>query len=236
MLTMNRSRLAMKTPTHTMRVTCHLRCMMQRTVPGELYDATRCRSQSTYEDQTCSIAGALEVVGERWTLLIVRDAMLGIRRFDEFQADLGIARNVLQTRLERLVADGRPRAAPLLRAPAALRVPPHREGPRPVARRRSSLMRWGDRHAAPRRGPPVVSPTATAAATIDDHRICVRCGERLGPQDSRPKPGPAPPSATRCAGGRRALSRPAARGRRASPRPRGAGCRARPPRRRSARP
>jgi DNA-binding HxlR family transcriptional regulator len=59
-----------------------------------------------YEGQNCSIARALEVVGERWTLLIVRDAFLGLRRFDEFQENLGIARNVLTDRLNRLVEEG----------------------------------------------------------------------------------------------------------------------------------
>jgi DNA-binding HxlR family transcriptional regulator len=59
-----------------------------------------------YDGQVCSIARALEVVGERWTLLIVRDAFLGLRRFDEFQASLGIARNVLTDRLNRLVDAG----------------------------------------------------------------------------------------------------------------------------------
>jgi DNA-binding HxlR family transcriptional regulator len=59
-----------------------------------------------YDGQNCSIARALEVVGERWTLLIVRDAFLGLRRFDEFQENLGIARNVLADRLNRLVEEG----------------------------------------------------------------------------------------------------------------------------------
>jgi DNA-binding HxlR family transcriptional regulator len=59
-----------------------------------------------YEDQNCSIARALEIVGERWTLLIVRDAFLGLTRFDEFQQSLGIARNVLTDRLNRLVGEG----------------------------------------------------------------------------------------------------------------------------------
>jgi DNA-binding HxlR family transcriptional regulator len=59
-----------------------------------------------YAGQNCSIAGALEVVGERWTLLIVRDAFLGLRRFDQFQESLGIARNVLTDRLNRLVEEG----------------------------------------------------------------------------------------------------------------------------------
>jgi DNA-binding HxlR family transcriptional regulator len=59
-----------------------------------------------YDGQNCSIARALEVVGERWTLLIVRDAFLGRRRFDEFQESLGISRNVLAERLGRLVDEG----------------------------------------------------------------------------------------------------------------------------------
>lgn len=59
-----------------------------------------------YEGQNCSIARALEVVGERWTLLIVRDAFLGLRRFEQFQESLGIARNVLTDRLNRLVDEG----------------------------------------------------------------------------------------------------------------------------------
>jgi DNA-binding HxlR family transcriptional regulator len=59
-----------------------------------------------YQGQNCSIARALEVVGERWTLLIVRDVFLGLRRFDEIQSDLGIARNVLTERLNRLVEEG----------------------------------------------------------------------------------------------------------------------------------
>lgn len=59
-----------------------------------------------YEGQNCSIARALEIVGERWTLLIVRDAFLGLRRFEQFQDNLGIARNVLTDRLNRLVDEG----------------------------------------------------------------------------------------------------------------------------------
>jgi DNA-binding HxlR family transcriptional regulator len=53
----------------------------------------------TYEAQVCSVARALEVLGERWTLLIVRDALFGLRRFEEFQRSLGVARNVLTDRL-----------------------------------------------------------------------------------------------------------------------------------------
>lgn len=59
-----------------------------------------------YEGQNCSIASALEIIGERWTLLIVRDVFLGLHRFDQFQESLGIARNVLSDRLNWLVDEG----------------------------------------------------------------------------------------------------------------------------------
>jgi DNA-binding HxlR family transcriptional regulator len=59
-----------------------------------------------YAGQNCSIARALEIVGERWTLLIIRDVFLGYRKFDEIQQNLGIARNVLTERLNRLVDEG----------------------------------------------------------------------------------------------------------------------------------
>ena len=59
-----------------------------------------------YQGQNCSVARALEIVGERWTLLIIRDAFLGLRRFEQFQQSLGIARNVLTDRLNWLVAEG----------------------------------------------------------------------------------------------------------------------------------
>src|SRR5256885_10391000 len=59
-----------------------------------------------YDRQDCAIAGALEVIGERWTLLIVRDAMFGVRRFSDFQAHLDIPKAVLTERLHTLVAHG----------------------------------------------------------------------------------------------------------------------------------
>ena len=62
--------------------------------------------RSTYDDQNCSVARALEIVGERWTILIVRDAFLGIRRFEDFQARLGVSRAVLSERLGQLVEHG----------------------------------------------------------------------------------------------------------------------------------
>ncbi len=149
--------------------------------------------KNDYRGQTCSIAGALEVVGERWSLLIVRDVMLGLRRFDEIQADLGIARNVLQTRLLRLIEQG------VLEKRRYQEHPPRYEyrltekgldlWPTMVA-----LMQWGDAYAAPASGPPVLIEHRGCGGTVDDHRICEACGARLSVRDvvARPGPGAAP--------------------------------------------
>jgi DNA-binding HxlR family transcriptional regulator len=62
--------------------------------------------RTSFEDMNCSIAKALEVIGDRWTLLIIRDGLVGITRFDEIRSRLGIARNVLASRLDHLVDHG----------------------------------------------------------------------------------------------------------------------------------
>ena len=60
----------------------------------------------SYTDENCSIKGALEIVGEKWSLLVLREAFFGIRRFDDFQRALGCARNLLSDRLAKLVDAG----------------------------------------------------------------------------------------------------------------------------------
>ena len=62
--------------------------------------------RSSFADMSCSIAQSLEILGEWWTLRIIRDAFLGITRFEDFQERLGIARNVLSARLQTLVDAG----------------------------------------------------------------------------------------------------------------------------------
>lgn len=59
-----------------------------------------------YSDQKCSVAGALEVIGDPWTMLILRDAFLGVRRFEQWHEKLGVARNVLAARLKSLTSSG----------------------------------------------------------------------------------------------------------------------------------
>jgi DNA-binding HxlR family transcriptional regulator len=105
--------------------------------------------KSDYEGQNCSIARALEIVGERWTLLIVRDLFLGRSRFDELQESLGIARNVLTDRLNRLVDEGI-----VERVPYSERPPRHEyhlttKG-RDLNITLAGLRQWGDRYVSPK--------------------------------------------------------------------------------------
>jgi DNA-binding HxlR family transcriptional regulator len=145
--------------------------------------------RNDYENQACSIAGALEVVGERWSLLIVRDILLGLRRFDEIQADLGIARNVLQTRLTRLQEHGVIERVPYQQRPLRHEYLLTEKGldlwPMIVA-----LMKWGDRYAAPEGGPAVLIEHRGCGGAVDEHRICERCGARLSARDALGRPGP----------------------------------------------
>jgi DNA-binding HxlR family transcriptional regulator len=100
-----------------------------------------------YEGQNCSVARALEVVGERWTLLIVRDAFLGLRRFDEFQENLGIARNVLTDRLNRLVDEGILGRVRYSERPERYEYRLTQKG-RDLHLALSGLRQWGDKYAS----------------------------------------------------------------------------------------
>jgi DNA-binding HxlR family transcriptional regulator len=105
--------------------------------------------RNDYEGQDCSIARALEIVGERWTLLIVRDAFLGLRRFDQFQDSLGIARNVLTDRLNRLVAEGILERVRYSERPERYEYRLTSKG-RDLAVTLAGLRQWGDKYLSER--------------------------------------------------------------------------------------
>lgn len=142
-----------------------------------------------YDGQTCSVARALEVVGERWTLLILRSAFLGVRRFDDLHEELGITRSVLTTRLERMVEEG------LLKR-LAYQERPVRHEYRLTAKGRElwpvllQLMRWGDAYYPEPSGVPLIVEHARCGGQPDEHLLCERCGEPLTCFNTRPRPGP----------------------------------------------
>ena len=140
-----------------------------------------------YGTQNCSVARALEVVGERWSLLIVRDAFFGLRRFGQFQASLGIARNVLAERLGRLVEAGVLERVRYCERPERFEYVLTEKG-RDLHVAVAGLRQWGDRYlseqpqAVLRRasdGRPVVAalvPEGTEALRADEVELVARPG------------------------------------------------------------
>jgi len=143
-------------------------------------------------DQVCSIARTLEVLGERWTLLIIRDVFNRRRRFEQIQENLGIARNVLTARLAWLVEQE------ILEKRRYRERPPRFEyfltekglDLWPVM---VSLLHWGDRHLAAGGGPPIVIRHKECGGPVDDRRICERCGAHLGVREATVDDGPGAP-------------------------------------------
>jgi DNA-binding HxlR family transcriptional regulator len=135
---------------------------------------------SNYQDQNCTIARALEIVGERWTILVVRDALLGIRRFEDFQSRLGISRAVLSDRLSQLVEHGILQRVPYQERPVRHEYVLTERGLAlwPVV---AALAEWGRElfpEGAPRR---FRHRTCSSAVHTEVH--CPDCGQDLSPQE-----------------------------------------------------
>jgi len=145
----------------------------------------------------CSIAAALDVVGEPWTLLIVRDAFYGVRRFDDFQANLGVARNVLTVRLKKLVEAGIFRRVAYQERPVRheYRLTDRGAALFPVI---VGLKEWGDRHGpAARDGKPMELVTRGDGRAIEPILVDAPTGQRLDLTSVRAVPGPGAEPQTR---------------------------------------
>ena len=146
--------------------------------------------QRSYPGQVCSIARALEVIGERWTLLILRDAVLGLGRFEEFQESLGIASNVLASRLRLLCDEGVLERRPDEERRGRPKYVLTDKG-REVAPALITLMKWGDRHYPTPGGPPRLTLHTGSGGTVGAAFSCERCGEHVGYGEIELHPGPA---------------------------------------------
>jgi DNA-binding HxlR family transcriptional regulator len=135
-----------------------------------------------YADQTCSAARALEVVGERWTLLLLRDLFLGIDRFDALVASLGVTRTVLTRRLAHLVEHGVVEKRRYSERPERFSYHPTPKGLELMGVV-ALLMQWGDRHYPHPAGPPRFLLHRGCGGAVDDHLSCERCGARLRTED-----------------------------------------------------
>ena len=146
--------------------------------------------ERSYPDQICSVARALEVVGERWSLLILRDAHFGYTRFEDFRDRLGIATNVLTARLERLTDEGLLERRRYQERPERYEYVLTDKG-RGVAPALLMLMKWGDEHYAPEAGPPMATVHRDCGGEVDRRLRCERCSEHVDFEDVRLAPGPA---------------------------------------------
>ena len=141
--------------------------------------------RTSLEHLNCSVARSLDVIGEWWTLMIVRDVFQGKRRFEEIRQDLGISRNVLTDRLGTLVARGILHKVPVEKGFEEYRLPPKGVDLHSVI---VTVMQWGDRWEAPD-GPPLELVHECGHVT-NVHLACGCCGGEVTAFNVTPKPGP----------------------------------------------
>src|SRR6266478_6051653 len=157
--------------------------------------------RKTFAHMNCSIARALEQIGEWWTFLILREAFMGTRRFDAYQRHLGIARNILSARLKKLVARG------VLERTVASDDARHveyrlTEKGRDLFPVLMALMQWGDRWITGSDRVPILVVDRESSRPIAELSVTNRSGNQLRPQDVRILPGPGATVAARARFGR----------------------------------
>ena len=138
----------------------------------------------------CPVARALSVVGDRWTLLLLRDLFLGARRFEQFEASLGASPHVLSTRLRKLAEHGVVERRPYQQKPVRHEYRLTEKGLDlyPVI---AGLVGWGDRWMAEGREPPVLfEHTACGHPRVQAELHCSECGDPLPPREVRARPNP----------------------------------------------
>lgn len=147
-------------------------------------------NEAWLRNDVCSVARTLEFFGDRWTILVLRDAFLGRRRFDDLHRTIGCARNILADRLRKLVAAG------------ILERRLYQERPRRFEYRLTergldlypalvALMQWGDKHLGDGEGPAVVLEHKACAHLSEPRMVCSHCREPIDARGMRALPGPA---------------------------------------------
>lgn len=142
-----------------------------------------------YPDQTCSIARSLEAVGERWTLLILRDVMLGTTRFDDLVESLGITRTVLARRLDHLVEEGVLERRRYQQRPVRFAYTATSKG-RSLGGVLTALMHWGDTFYPQPEGPPRLLLHRGCGGPVHQQLTCTVCAERVDGAEVDAVPGP----------------------------------------------
>ena len=139
-------------------------------------------------EQACSIAATLGVIGDRWTLLILRDVFRGVRRFGQLQRDLGIAKNLLADRLSKLVDNGVLERVPYQNRPVRYEYKLTLKGA-DLSTALIALMGWGDRWYAAE-GAPTILVHEECGTPIVQSVQCPNCDEPVNPGKIKSRPGP----------------------------------------------
>lgn len=137
---------------------------------------------SDLSEERCSVARSVAVIGDRWTLMLLRDCFLGVRRFEDFERRLGISRSIIADRLKTLTDEG------VLRREAYQDRPVRHEyrltekgvALHPVM---MAIVHWGDVHCAGEEGPPLIHRHKACACDFTPVQTCSECGEPVGPRD-----------------------------------------------------
>lgn len=139
--------------------------------------------------QDDSVGRALALIGDHWTLMILREALFGVRRYGQLARNLGIPRPTLSARLRSMVDSG-------LLERVRYRTEPERyeyrltEAGRELFGAAALLMRWGDKYLAGPEGPPIVLRHHVCGEIADPTLVCAGCGNEITPYNVTPEPGP----------------------------------------------
>jgi DNA-binding HxlR family transcriptional regulator len=142
-----------------------------------------------FAEKNCSIARPLSFLGERWAILVLRDLILGRRRFDEIQSSLGIASNILSQRLATFVEEGLVERRRYSEHPERFEYRLTQKGLElePVL---LAILAWGDRYMAGPEGPPLEAIHDDCGHAFHMVPTCSECGEELDPRHIHSRPGP----------------------------------------------
>jgi DNA-binding HxlR family transcriptional regulator len=144
---------------------------------------------NSLEEEQCSVARTIAVIGDRWTLLVLRDCFLRVRRFEDFQARLGVTRHVLADRLRKLVRHGVLRRVPYQARPRRHEYILTQKGI-DLFSIIMAIVHWGDVHMVDERGRPRLHEHKSCGKMFDPVMTCSECGKPLSPREVHVHLGP----------------------------------------------
>ncbi|MCX5554562.1 helix-turn-helix domain-containing protein [Streptomyces sp. NBC_00038] len=148
--------------------------------------------RTSFANWPCSVARTMDMLGDWWTPLVLREAVYGIKRFDMFQQELGIARNTLADRLRRLVDEGLMEKKAYQQEPVRYDYVLTEKG-RDFFGVLAAMNAWGNRWLSDEQGPPVVFHHDRCGHQGDAEVVCASCKEPMTAEDTHPRLGPGYP-------------------------------------------